>query len=343
MGPILHLFGSPTSAFWAELSQLYAGGAFAALCDEHDFLNAHVGPDGLWRLPASPDAGDIAAAAPLSPAEAIARIAAVDIACALPQMFCPAGLSDYRGLIEALGYPMIGNRAEVMALTADKAWTKAIISQAGLATPDAQILRRGEAPAMAPPFVVKPAIADNSQGVALVSKPGEAQAAIAAAFALCNRVLLERFVPLGREVRCGVVEDGDRLVALPLEEYRVDPVERPIRRARDKLSANEGGDLGLMAKTQTEAWIMPLDDPIVPAVHRAALACHRALGCRDHSLFDFRIDPAGDVWFLEAGPYCSFAPESVVVSMMDAAGTGLSDFFAQALDRAVARNTRTKG
>jgi D-alanine-D-alanine ligase len=196
---------------------------------------------------------------------------------------------------------------------------------------------------MAPPFVVKPAIADNSQGVALVSKPGEAQAAIAAAFALCDRVLLERFVPLGREVRCGVVEDGDRLVALPLEEYRVDPVERPIRRARDKLSANEGGDLGLMAKTQTEAWIMPLDDPIVPAVNRAALACHRALGCRDHSLFDFRIDPAGEVWFLEAGPYCSFAPESVVVSMMDAAGTGLSDFFAQALDRAVARNTRTKG
>ncbi|MDT7743739.1 MAG: D-alanine-D-alanine ligase, partial [Actinomycetota bacterium] len=36
---------------------------------------------------------------------------------------------------------------------------------------------------------------------------------------------------------------------------------------------------------------------------------------RDYGLFDFRVDPDGRPWFLEAGLYCSFARTSVVVMM----------------------------
>jgi D-alanine-D-alanine ligase len=42
-------------------------------------------------------------------------------------------------------------------------------------------------------------------------------------------------------------------------------------------------------------------------------AAHQALGFRQYSLFDFRIDPDGRPWFLEA-VYCSFAPDSVIVT-----------------------------
>ena len=69
--------------------------------------------------------------------------------------------------------------------------------------------------------------------------------------------------------------------------------------------------------------------------HAAALACHRALGCRHYSLFDFRVDPAGRVWFLEASPYCSFARASVVAVMAAAAGIGVGDLFATAVEQAV--------
>ena len=41
--------------------------------------------------------------------------------------------------------------------------------------------------------------------------------------------------------------------------------------------------------------------------------------------------PAGTPWFLEAGPYCSFSPQSVVVTMMRAAGEPLDAFFVRAL------------
>ena len=111
----------------------------------------------------------------------------------------------------------------------------------------------------------------------------------------------------------------------------VDAQTRPVRRAADKLRRDEGGALTLAAKTRTESWIVEDDDPIVPAVWAAARLCHRALGCRQYGLFDFRIDPQGRPWFLETGLYCSFAPGSVVVTMMAAAGTPLKQFFDEAV------------
>jgi len=58
-----------------------------------------------------------------------------------------------------------------------------------------------------------------------------------------------------------------------------------------------------------------------------ARRCHTALGCRHYSLFDFRIDPDGRPWFLEAGPYCSYAEKSVLVVMARAAGLTVPELF----------------
>jgi D-alanine-D-alanine ligase len=62
-------------------------------------------------------------------------------------------------------------------------------------------------------------------------------------------------------------------------------------------------------------------------VWEEARRCHRALGCRHYSLFDFRIDPDGRPWFLEAGLYNSFARRSVIPTMAAAAGTSLPELF----------------
>ncbi|MEM7688989.1 MAG: D-alanine--D-alanine ligase [Pseudomonadota bacterium] len=342
---MLHLFGSPTNAFWADLSLTYARGAYEALSPHHSFLNVLILPDGSWRVGRDIAPGTLReTASPFAPDEAVSRILSAAPDCALPQMFCPAGMTDYRGMIEALGIPIIGNTGAVMALAADKAKTRAIMQQAGIAVPRAQLLGHGdtEPPDLsrfAPPFIVKPAIADNSEGVSLVTLPEDLPAALRGAFAVCERVLIEDYIWLGREVRCGVVEIDGRAVPLPLEEYNVDPVVRPIRTPTDKLDTSAPGDVKLMAKTKDAAWIVPESDPLTQSVQRVALDCHAALGARDYSLFDFRIDRDGRPWFLEAGPYCSFSPDSVLAVMMDAAGTPLPHFFAQARDQATARRT----
>jgi D-alanine-D-alanine ligase len=62
-------------------------------------------------------------------------------------------------------------------------------------------------------------------------------------------------------------------------------------------------------------------------VWEAAKTCHTALGCRHYSLFDFRIDPKGEPWFLEAGLYCSFARKSVIPMMAQASGIPGAELF----------------
>ena len=115
----------------------------------------------------------------------------------------------------------------------------------------------------------------------------------------------------------------------------MDPQKRPIRAYEDKLERNEQGDIELTVKEGIHFWTVDVDDPDVPRVWEMARRCHLALGCRHYSLFDIRIDPAGQCWFLEAALYCPFAPRSVLPAMMSATGTPLEMFFHQMLQQAM--------
>lgn len=327
---VLQLTGSAVDPFLAELSLTYARGCADALADPDrwTFATAHVEPGGRWRFPTDLSRDALAAAEPLDPAAAVARIAALAPDVMLPQMFCRPGMTAYRGLFDVLGVPYVGNPPEVMALAADKARARAVVAAAGVDVPPGEVVRRGAEPRLAPPAVVKPVDADNSVGVTLVRDRAEYPAALAGAWAHADRALVETYVELGREVRCATVERDGGLLCLPLEEYAVDRDTKPVRDAADKLARDPDGGVRLMAKSTERAWIVDPADPVTAAVHAAARRCHTALGCRDYGLFDFRIDPTGRPWFLEAGPYCSFAPASVVVTMAAAAGIALPDLFA---------------
>lgn len=340
---VLQLVGSPTSFFYQELSGLYARGSVNALHDpeRYRFVFAHVEPGGAWSFPASLDKGAIDTAPRVTLSQAIHWLERAAIDIALPQMFCERGVSQYRALLDLLGIPYLGNRPLQMAIAANKAKAKAIVASAGVDVPPSQLLRHGETTGKTLPVVVKPNASDNSEGVTLVHSVDQFEAALTSAFEHSNEVLVERYVELGREVRCGIVEQGSRLVCLPLEEYFVDPEARPIRNRCDKLKRDSAGELLLAAKKRSESWIVDANDPIIPAVHAAALASHRAIGFRQYSLFDFRIDPTGRPWFLEAGPYCSFAPDSVIVTMMAATGVSLPVFFAAAVADAMSMQGQT--
>ncbi|MCW2815214.1 MAG: D-alanine--D-alanine ligase [Nocardioides sp.] len=324
---LLHLTGSAVDPLLDDVSRLYARGCLDAIRAggaQHDHVVAHVSPGGAWRFPASLDDAALAAAPALTFAEAVAHLADLDVDAALPQMFCRPGMTTYRGLLDLLGVPWVGNAPEVMALGADKPRASAVVAAAGVAVPASQVVRPGDPLLLDLPVVVKPADADNSLGVTLVREPAAYDDAVRSACEHSDRAVVETYVELGREVRCGVVEVGDVLVCLPLEEYAVDAATKPVRDHDDKLRRDDSGDLGLVAKDAAHAWIVPVDDPLTALVHEAALRAYDALGCRHHGLFDFRVDPAGTPFFLEASLYCSFAPTSVVVVMAEAAGIPLA-------------------
>ncbi len=336
---VLHLVGSPVSELYADLSRLYAADCLVNTADprRYEFAIAYVEPGGTWSFPSDLSAPALSAAERMTLPQAVAHIGRLAPDVAVPQMFCRPGMTSYRALLDLLDVSFVGNSADVMALGADKAKAKAVVASAGVAVPTGEVLRYGEQPTLAPPAVVKPLDADNSLGVTLVRQPADFAPALDVAYLHSDAVLVERYVPLGREVRCGVVVRGDELVCLPLEEYNVDPDDRPVRSQADKLRRNSDGALALVAKDPAKAWIVDPSDAVVPAVWDAARRCHIALGCRDYSLFDFRIDPAGRPWFLEAGLYCSFARQSVVAVMAAAAGIPLADLFGQLIFGAQSR------
>jgi D-alanine-D-alanine ligase len=335
---VLHLTGSAVSDFFADLSRLYAADCLAATEDPDRYtpLLAHVSPDRSWRFPASLDRDAIAAAPALALDEAVAQLRSLRVDVALPQMFCLPGMTEYRALLDVIGIPYVGNRPDVMALGAHKVRARSVVAAAGVDVPRGMVIGDGAGPGVNFPAVVKPVDGDNSVGVSLVRDPRDLAGAIARARAYSDAALVETYVELGREVRCGIIERGGELVVLPLEEYAVDPQTKPIRDHDDKLRRGADGELGLVAKDDDHAWIVDPDDPIVPAVARAARRCHAALGCRHYSLFDFRIDPEGRPWFLEAGLYCSFARQSVISVMAASAGIDVPELLSIALDDALA-------
>ncbi len=326
---VLHLVGSAVDDFHADLSRLYAGGCLDALAGriEYDAHIAYVSPGGSWRFPAALSPPALMQARVCTIAEALQHILSLDIDVVVPQMFCLPGMTAYRAVFDVLGIPYLGNRPDVMSLGAAKAKARAVVAAAGVAVPAGEVLARGQRCTLPLPVVVKPVDADNSVGVALARDPTEFDAAVESALAHSDMVLVEAYVELGREVRCGIVVHDGELVCLPLEEYAVNSDTKPIRTGQDKIARTDQGGMYLVAKDDSKAWIVHDDVVLTERVWAAARRVHRALGCRHYSLFDFRIDPGGRPWFLEAGLYCSYAPSSVIPTMAAAAGLDVTDLF----------------
>lgn len=336
---ILHLVGSPENEFYTSLSFVYAKGCLKSTANPalYKFYIAYVSPDKQWRFPTSLDKEDIAKAQSMSLAAAIEYINLLKIDLVIPQMFCRKGMITYRSLFDLLSIPYIGNTPEVMSLTYNKAQAKAVVEAAGIKVPPGELLQKGQTPTITPPAVVKPTNSDNSLGVTLVKDESEYEAALATAFNCSDQVIVEKFIELGREVRCGVIVKDGELIGLPLEEYAMDSDTKPIRKHEDKLKQGENGELILAAKDSKKSWIVYPEDETTKRIQEIAKRCHKALGCRHYSLFDFRIDASGQPWFLEAGLYCSFSPKSVIPAMAKAAGIPLDQLFLIMQDNALNR------
>lgn len=330
---MLVLAGSAVDSFFADLSRLYTRGFLDVLAtaDGYEVHVAFVSPDGCWRFPVDISDAALAAAIPFRLPEALAYIRSIGVEVMVPQMFCLPGMTSYRALFDVLGIPYVGNPPDVMAIAADKSRARAVVAAAGVSVPAGAVVRStGDCP-LPLPVVVKPLDTDNSTGTSLVRDPACYAPAVQSALRHSTAALVESYVELGREVRCGIVVRDGELVCLPLEEYALDSRDKPIRQAEDKLARAGDGGLYLVAKDPSRAWIVAEDDPVTERVWNAARRCHAALGCRHYSLFDFRVDPRGHPWFLEAGPYCSFAPGSVVATMAAATGVNPTQLFDAAL------------
>jgi len=294
---------------------MWAPGCIEALPDEeHLILLARMG--GSWAVGSS--LAEAERADDLTLFEALSVLQESNLEIMQPHMYCYGGMVTMRSIADFLDIPLLGSPGHVMALTTNKWQTKAVVQSVGVPVPKAQLLRRGDSITLQPPFILKPCREDNSMGVSLVQQWKDVEEAMSKAFAFDDLILCEQFIPLGRELRVGVVEsaDGNALEFLPLIEYFPDQEKLPIRTPANKITVDVDGDGKALALVPVERkTLVETDEKLLAKLTDLAVKSHQALGCEQYSLYDVRVDPDGNPFFIEASAYCSFSPKSAIVVM----------------------------
>jgi D-alanine-D-alanine ligase len=230
---------------------------------------------------------------------------------------------EVQRLCESRQLRYTGSPPRASELAMDKAATKQIVKRAGIATPDWMIVEQFHTPRqiaswlgeLPPPVVLKPVDGGSSVDVVIARTGAERDEALEALLDKYGRIMLERFVE-GRELTVGILGDE----ALPLLEIR------PAGEFYDYRAKYADG-----AGTEY-TFDHGLGDERADAIRRAALAAHRALGCRDMSRVDFLLDEAGAAWLLEINTIPGFTSHSLLP--MAAARVGIG--FGELTDRLVA-------
>lgn len=227
-----------------------------------------------------------------------------------------------RALLEFLGVPFVGARAEAARLAWDKPTGKTIADRAGLSTPRSITLPRDVfrelgadavfaaiAEELPPPLVVKPARGGSAQGVTIVPEPAGLPRAMVDAYTYGDVALVEQHIA-GTEIAVGVIDTGDGPVALPAVE--IEP-RSGVYSFEARYNAGE-------TRFYTPA---RLAEPVAARAAAAAVDAHRALGLRHLSRVDLVVDRAGTPWFLEANVLPGLTETSLLPQALEAAGHDL--------------------
>ena len=208
---------------------------------------------------------------------------------------------NVQGLLNIIGLPYTHSGLLASAMAMDKVVAKRLFAAAGITCPEGVVVDIESVLAghvMDPPYVVKPINEGSSVGVHIVMKGDNYPGLDRAAWRFGDAVLVERYIP-GRELT--VVVMGDR--ALGVTELR------PHQGFYDYEAKYTDGKTNHLCPA-------PLPEKISRLAMDAALAAHRALGCRGVSRADLRYDDSqgepGKLYLLEINTQPGMTPLSLV-------------------------------
>jgi D-alanine-D-alanine ligase len=239
-----------------------------------------------------------------------------------------------RGLLDLIGIPYVGSRADAARLAWDKPTAKALVSRVGVRTPLSIALSRDSfrelgahsildelADELSGELVVKPAQGGSAQGVSIVSDRSDLPRAMVSAYNYCDVALIEQRIT-GVEIAIGVLDSGMGPVALPAVEIA------PIEGAYTFEARYNAGQTDFYAPARIAA-----EDADRAA--EAALAAHSALGLRHLSRVDMIVDGAGTPWFLEANVLPGLTETSILPQALVAAGHDLGWVYSALAEAAI--------
>jgi len=240
-----------------------------------------------------------------------------------------------RGLLDFIGIPYVGSRAEAARLAWDKPTAKTIVGRVGVRTPRSITLPRDAFRELGAnsileeiqdefsgPLVVKPSQGGSAQGVTVVDDRALLPRAMVDAYTYCDSALIEQKIS-GTEISIGIIDSGDGAVALPAVEIQ------PVSGVYSFEARYNAGETRFFVPARVEP-------EIAARAERAALDAHAALGLRHLSRVDLIIDGAGTPWFLEANVLPGLTETSILPQALEAAGHDLGWVYSALADAAIA-------
>jgi D-alanine-D-alanine ligase len=207
-----------------------------------------------------------------------------------------------QGVLDWLGIPYTHSGVRASALAMDKVAAKALFAAAGLPVARGRTVEIAELEAADPiplPYVVKPMCEGSSVGVEIIRCGDNRRAEVARGWRFGNAALVEEYIA-GRELTVGVM--GDR--ALAVTEILADA---GVFYDYDSKYADGGSRHVIPAVIHPHTYTRAME---------AAVAAHRALGCRGATRCDFRYDDTqgepGRLVLLEINTQPGLTPTSLL-------------------------------
>ncbi len=225
-----------------------------------------------------------------------------------------------QGYLDMMGVPYSSCSMTSSAITFDKITTKRTLAGRGINLAREVFLRRGEPidtaqiiAELGMPLFVKPNASGSSFGVTKVHTPEELPAAIDAAFAQGDEVLIEESIS-GREIACGVMIAAGKEYLFPETEV---------------ISKNDFFDYEAKYTAGFSDEITPAD--ITPelraTLNRMTLEAYRTCRCSGVVRVDFIVTPEGVPYFIELNSIPGMSLGSIVPKQAQAMGLSLGELY----------------
>ena len=224
-----------------------------------------------------------------------------------------------QGYLDMMGVPYSSCSMTSSVITFDKITTKRTL--AGRVNLAREIfLRRGEAfdaakivADLGMPLFVKPNASGSSFGVTKVHTPEELPAAIDAAFAQDDEILIEECIA-GREMGCGMMIAGGKEYIFPITEI---VSKKDFFDYQAKYTEGYSDEI-------TPADIAP---EIAEELHRMTRIAYRACRCSGVVRVDFIVTPEGKPYLIEINSIPGMSAGSIVPKQARAMGMSLGEMF----------------
>ena len=230
-----------------------------------------------------------------------------------------------QGYLDMMGIPYSSCSMVSSVITFDKITTKRTLAGRGINLAREVFLRRGEAfdaarivADLGLPLFVKPNANGSSFGVTKVHTPEELPAAIAAAFAQGDEILVEECIA-GREMGCGVMIAGGKEDLFPITEII------PRKEFFDYEAKYTAG----RSEEITPADIAP---EVKAELNRMTLEAYRTCRCSGVVRVDFIVTPEGRPYFIELNSIPGMSAGSIVPKQVRAMGMTLGELFDIVID-----------